>query len=229
MKRLTILPGCSMISTFAFYGCRSLKTVELPETLTKINSYAFEHCGFTEIKLPDSLVTVGNYVFQYSSLTKLHIPRNVSTFGDGVCDSCNSLSEITVDPANKSYTTIDGNLYNKAVTDFCLLGRRSSKYSLNIPGSVKTIRNNACCGTKNLVAVIIPPSVTKIGGMALYRCEALKEVYIPTSVTSVGHGILKATPAAIRCGAKKKLLGPPDGWDREWRDSTSTVTWNCIK
>ena len=229
MKRLTILPGCSMINTFAFYGCRSLKTVELPETLTKISSYAFEHCEFTEIKLPDSLVTIGNYVFQYSSITKLNIPKNLSTIGDGLCDSCHGLTEVTVDPANKSFTEIDGNLYNRLATEFIMLGRRASKYSLNIPGSVKTIRSNACCGTKNLAAVTIPSSVTKIGGMAFYRCEALRELFIPTSVTSVGHGILKATPAAIRCGAKKKLLGPPDGWDREWRDNTSTVTWNCIK
>ena len=44
--------------------CVSLKTMDLPKSLTEIKSMAFERCeSLTTIVIPDSVVKIGNWVF----------------------------------------------------------------------------------------------------------------------------------------------------------------------
>lgn len=48
-----------------FKGCRSLKHVELPETMQWIGRYMFEDCvELEEIVIPDSVATIGQYAFK---------------------------------------------------------------------------------------------------------------------------------------------------------------------
>ena len=72
------------IGISAFNGCRSLTSVAIPNSVTSIGNYAFQNClGLTSVTISDSVTSIGNGAFQYcSSLTSVTIPDSVTSIGD---------------------------------------------------------------------------------------------------------------------------------------------------
>lgn len=62
------------IGAYAFYGCKRLREIMLPESLVIIDDGAFWGC---------------------QKLTEVTIPRNVSMMGTGIFDACELLTEVT--------------------------------------------------------------------------------------------------------------------------------------
>lgn len=63
----------TIIEDYAFYGCSSLTSINLPSGLTSIGDYAFRSC---------------------SSLTSITIPESVTSIGYGAFSGCSSLEEV---------------------------------------------------------------------------------------------------------------------------------------
>ncbi|MDR1114545.1 MAG: leucine-rich repeat domain-containing protein, partial [Tannerella sp.] len=118
-------------------------------------------------------------------LTSVEIPGSVASIGRSAFSGCTNLSAINVAPANSSYTSVDGVLYNKNKT--ALLVYPSGKGGVfSIPGSVTSIGDSAFYDCSGLVSVEIPNTVTKIGTSAFRGCSGLTSREIPGSVTGIG-------------------------------------------
>ena len=58
------LKGITTIGSYAFYDCKNLTSVIIPEGITAINYYAFYGCiNLTNITIPSSVTTIVNYAF----------------------------------------------------------------------------------------------------------------------------------------------------------------------
>lgn len=149
----------------AFKDNVMLTRVVLPASVHTIGPVAFAGCSSLEsITLPASLVGIGFDAFHSCvRLRTIEIPRRVSDIhGGGWCFLHSSeLEAINVDPANATYTSVDGLLYDKNVTTL-----------LGCPGGKK--------GT-----VVIPPTVKKINGWVFHGCNKLERIVIPASVTEI--------------------------------------------
>ncbi|MBQ8295374.1 MAG: leucine-rich repeat protein [Clostridia bacterium] len=68
----------------AFYGCSSLTSVEIGDSVTLIGAYAFSGCSsLTSVEIGDSVTSIGDWAFSgYSSLTSVVIGANVKTIGN---------------------------------------------------------------------------------------------------------------------------------------------------
>ena len=139
----------------------------------------------TEIRLPDGLDYIDDSaLWGCSNLKSIFIPRNVSYIWGALFDRCTSLNEITVDPANANYTSVDGVLYSKN-KDSLVRYPRGKTGSYLIPDSVTEIGSYAFSGCSGLQSVTIPDSVTIISDCAFRDCTSLQSVTIPNSVTEI--------------------------------------------
>ena len=85
----------------AFYGCRSLISITIPEGVTSIGNDAFYDCNsLTSITITDSVTSIGDTAFyRCSSLTSITIPDSVTRIGRSAFGRCRSLTSIAIPQA----------------------------------------------------------------------------------------------------------------------------------
>ena len=229
---VTIPNTVTSIERMAFYECRSMTSVSIPNSVKTIGEFAFCSSHLTSVVLPFPLKTISANTFdECQFLESVTISENVTTIESSAFGSCNSLpsiyipksvksiasdafaysaclADVNVDSDNKTYTSVDGVLYNKSMTSILHYpaGKTATSFSIpntvtkigdmafegcsltsvKIPNTVKSIGRSAFNASK-LTSINIPNSVKNIGAVAFYGCENLSTVTIPSSVTSVGE------------------------------------------
>ena len=157
---LIIPEGVSSISSYAFEGCESLKSVTIPNSVTSIGYSAFSGCtGLTAVHINDiaawcrisfnyeiyldvnPLYHAKHLYMNGKEITELIIPEGVTSIGNLAFYNCTGLTSVT------------------------------------IPNSVTSIGNNAFYNCSSLTSVTIGNSVTSIGGYAFASCKGLKSIY----------------------------------------------------
>jgi Listeria-Bacteroides repeat domain (List_Bact_rpt). len=110
----------------AFSDTPSLKTLVLPETITKIGISAFDQSGIEEITLPSNLETIGNLAFRNTPLESITIPASVTSIGDNAFLSSTSLQEITFLGATPP-ATIGNNAFSSIAEDAYVIVPKGSE------------------------------------------------------------------------------------------------------
>lgn len=86
------------IGNDAFFNCRKVTSITIPNSVTSIGDYAFYGCSsLASIDIPNSVTSIGEYVFSdCNSLTSITIPNSVASIGSSAFSGCSSLASITI-------------------------------------------------------------------------------------------------------------------------------------
>ena len=180
----SIKEGTQIICDRAFIGCKSLRSIVIPDSVTSIGDSAFFGCWFLcSLVIPDGVTSIGDWAFgDCLSLSSIVIPGSVVYLnGNPFCRWNGELKCLS------PYFIYDNKvLFNKDKSKIIAFRDKKAK-SYAIPDYVTSIGDSAfkCC--ESLRSIVIPDSVTSIGYCAFFGCTSLKEVAIPSSVTSIGE------------------------------------------
>ena len=167
--------GVTSIGDFVFEHCENLTSVIIPEGVTSIGNAAFDSCkNLTSITIPEGVTSIGNSAFEHcKNLTSITILKGVTSIGWSAFSGCENLTSITIP---KGVTRIESWAF-----EHC-----ENLTSVIIPEGVTSIGNAAFDSCKNLTSVTIPEGVTSIENSAFKGCENLTSITIPDGVTSIG-------------------------------------------
>ncbi|MCF7674164.1 MAG: leucine-rich repeat protein, partial [Akkermansiaceae bacterium] len=188
LTSVTLPANLTTIGIGGFYSCTGLTSVTFSASLTSIGNGAFQGCtGLTSITLPAGLTSIGTRGFySCTGLTSVAVPASVASIGSSAFSYCNRLTGITVDAANASYSSQDGVLFNKAMTNLIQYpGGKTGAYT--VPASVNSIGNNAFENSTELTSINLAANLTSVGNSAFHRCTGLTIFNLPASVASIGN------------------------------------------
>ena len=92
----------------AFFSCKSLTSITLPNSIKSIGFGAFMSCeSVSKITLPDSVKSIESYAFFHCELlTEITIPSTVKSLGQDVFSHCISLKTITYNGTREKWKKI---------------------------------------------------------------------------------------------------------------------------
>ena len=187
-----IQDGVTEIKADAFRGLDSLKSIVVPEGVTFIDDYAFYYCrDLKYVSLPNSLRRIGKSIFgECDSLQKLILTPNIVLLQDGMCNFCVSLKEVEI--PNGIFFVGDNVFANcKSLTSVVIpQSIRSIGDSMFYNSGLQTAEVNTNIGNgmfnscSDLHTVVVHNAST-IGKKAFYRCENLTSVYLPYTIYDI--------------------------------------------
>ncbi|RKJ47966.1 leucine-rich repeat domain-containing protein, partial [bacterium 1XD42-8] len=98
LTSIKIPNSVTRIEDYAFCHCSSLTNIEIPNSVTSIGDDAFSGCSsLTNIEIPNSVTRIWGSVFSgCSSLTNIEIPNSVTSIGQYAFSGCSSLTNIEI-------------------------------------------------------------------------------------------------------------------------------------
>ena len=175
-KSLTSINIPNSITTIkkrTFSNCFKLTSIDIPNSVTCIGENAFQDCfRLTSVNLPNSVTSIKDEAFTNCGLTSFSFGNSVTSIGRGVFDGCYQLTAIEI-PDN--WTTIGDGVF-----------RNCGLISVNIPNNITEIGDNAFKTCTSLISINITNSVTKIGNEAFGNCSSLASIVIPKNTKKLG-------------------------------------------
>ena len=184
----------------AFYGCTSLQSIALPESLRRIGGYAFRGCTALEsLALPEEMDEIGNWAFvECTSLAGLTLPERLDKIGSYAFSGCTAIESIAF-PEGLPGTgngTFDGCTALQSVAlpegmeeigSYAFAGC-TALAAITLPSTTVEINNNAFAGCTSLASVALPERLSVISSQAFYGCTALQSITLPEGLAHVDNG-----------------------------------------
>lgn len=171
MGRIIFDGPVTSIGRNAFYQNKTLKTIDLPETVSTIGDNAFNNCvQLNAINIPESVASIGIAAFkQCHSLSEVDLPGNITVIEKETFYECWKLSNAKIPKKVKS------------IGKYAFYSTKIN--TLDLPHCLQTIGNSAFLNCKNITDIVIPGTVISIGQSAFQNCSSLVSVEIQEGVT----------------------------------------------
>ncbi len=161
------------ISRDAFRGNTTIKSVEIPDSVTYIESAAFEQCTSLEtVILPDSVTVIEENTFQgCTNLQEMVIPTSVTEIGKRAFYQAGA----------GSFEALGAVVYGEECFEFC-------GFTSVVLGDGSDLSAADIFRESTISSVQLPADLTELGSYAFYLCGNISELTVPDTVTTLGEG-----------------------------------------
>lgn len=181
IKTLPEMLGLKRIGDEAFYQCKNLKKVTIPETVEYIGGGAFYGCSNIWS------LTYNAINAECERLMESNIPLEKIVIGDKVRRLPRGIF------SGREFTEVTLPACLERIDEFAFYGCKNLT-TINLSDSIRYIGDNAFYGCSSLKNIHWPLRLTTIGSRA-FRQTALETISLPEGVTSVGDGAFSDCPA----------------------------------
>ena len=160
--------GMKKIQDKAFFHCRDLKSIHIPDTT-----------GLTEIG-------VGSFM-GCTNLVSIELPSSIERIDDAAFYHCSSLKSVLF---HSEITESDYSIPSNAPPQLTRIGQSAffgctNLVSINLPPSINDIGEHAFHECTNLVSIKIPSSMNKINIGTFSLCQSLTSIILPLSINEI--------------------------------------------
>ncbi|MDE6770465.1 MAG: leucine-rich repeat domain-containing protein, partial [Muribaculaceae bacterium] len=196
-----------------FNTCSTLKSLEMPNSVSEIGYYCFNSCENLEsVKLSPNITDLPYGLFSYcSNLKEFEITPNIKRIGDGALYGTGiskmfipktfipdpysrpfgrntNLEKFEVEEGHEYYKEIDGILYRIAGDGLILESVPGAKSGVVVIASECTeLFRESFCGVQNVTDLILNEGLQTINQYAVSGNDHLQHISIPTGVTIHEH------------------------------------------
>ena len=172
---------CERIGGNTFKYARKLVSLDLPDSLRHIGTYAFFDCkGLKNVRVPSGLLTVGYLAFEQCYDLQGTVHDNAYYLGNE-----ENLYVLLWKMKDSSITSCEIHEDCALILDHAF--RESALTGIVIPDSVRFIGDYAFWQCKSLAALSIGSGISEIGPNVFDSCTGLASLIIPDTVISIGH------------------------------------------
>lgn len=182
IKTLPEMPGLKRIGDEAFYQCKNLKKVTIPETVEYIGGGAFYGCSNIWS------LTYNAINAECERLMESNIPLEKIVIGDKVRRLPGGIF------SGREFTEVTLPACLERIDEFAFYGCKNLT-TINLSDSIRYIGDYAFSGCSSLKNIHWPLRLTTIGSQAFIQ-TALETISLPEGVTSVGDGAFSDCPFA---------------------------------
>ena len=213
-RRIKVRKGVEVIAREAFDSTR-VKHINLPDTVKILGTNALLRAHYLEsINLPDSITKIDKYAFQFcggfgKGLKRIVLPKHLHYLGENAFYGCEKLEKLTIrgdfmwkhswlenNPFyyTKALAVIKSSNPNFKVEDGMLMSADgkilfrcvNEKKRIVVKDGIETIAQGAFCGRDRMEEVILPTSLKTICKDAFRGCHNIDNVRLPEGTESIG-------------------------------------------
>lgn len=185
LKTINIPNGIVKIDGNAFKDCRMLENVDIPSSVNDIGASAFDGCSsIVSVTIPDNVSSIKEDTFaDCSGLVDLVIGNGVEAIGSGAFSGCSALKNISIG-SKLSSLSVGSAFFRCSNIETINVASENTKYYVDNNCLIETATKKLVFGSKNSV-IPTDGSVTAIGHSA-FRYRGVKMMNIPNCITTIG-------------------------------------------
>ena len=243
VREVVLHRGLRVIGVDTFRSMRHLQRINIPSTVTKIDSSAFKCCqSLKEVTIPSSVIEIGEEAFRACNglahlisgqtpsrkgtdgLRKVVLNEGLKKIGFCAFDGCCSLKSVTIP------STVD--FISNCAFEHCF-----NLQDVVLKEGIKGIGQEAFSGCSSLECITCPSTVVEIGTRAFKGCNNLREVIIHNEGVQFEDDAYSGNNAFINCPSLERFKFPSlstrveniqTGWDIEAKlVSIPAVEWRA--
>ena len=175
--------GTEELGGYCFEECKNLTSVSLPNSVKKVEYDAFKGCtklfdisiqakeiedgvfegctNLTSVTIADRVIKLGDSSFKNcTKLKNVNIGSGLEYIGDNgswcTFDGCSVLESITVNSANKNFSSADGVMYNKNKSEVIIYPQGKKNTEWKISGTIDYLSSESTGNNPYLKTVVVP-------------------------------------------------------------------------
>ena len=210
LKKVTIPEGVLRLGDACFQRCPKLESLVIPESVEMIGRYLCEEdASLTSVTLSSKLQIIPELAFNGTAITSITLGKEISRIDRHAFSYCPNLSSFEVSSENQNYTTEDGVLYSKDMTELVAYptGRNGA---FVVPDGVTSLNITCFEGAMGLTSVDCGKTLIHIGERAFFGCENLASFKMPNTVTAIDTDAFYHCKKLANVSFSNKLQGIGD-------------------